>query len=84
MRSSVLPGEVFSVDTPVELFSGAWAQLPASYPPPRTNWDINPDGENFLFVSQPGATLGEGGGQPLVTLEIVVNWFEELQAIIDN
>jgi hypothetical protein len=84
MRAPILPGRTFSIDTPEELFLGAWTRVPAAFPPPRTNWDITPDGDSFLFVSQPGATLGEGGGEPVVTVEIVVNWFEELRSRIGN
>ena len=84
MRAPILPGRTLSTDTPEELFLGAWTRVPASFPPPRTNWDITPDGDSFLFVNQPGATLGDGSGEPVVTLEIVVNWFEELRSRIDN
>ena len=78
MRASVTPGEVFSVDTPQEIFEGPWVLDPGSFP--RTNWDVHPDGESFLFVSVPGAELTEGGlGPPVVRLELVVNWFEELR-----
>jgi Tol biopolymer transport system component len=84
MRATVRPGQPFSVDTPEEVISGAWSRVPPAFPPPRTNWDVAPDGDSFLFISQPGATSGEGGGPPVVTLEIVVNWFEELRSRIGN
>ena len=84
MRAPILPGRTLSTDTPEELFLGAWSRVASSFPPPRTNWDITPDGDSFLFVNQPGATLGDGSGEPVVTLEIVVNWFEELRSRIDN
>ena len=77
MRASITSGAVFSVDTPQEIFQGAWTQSPGTYP--RTNWDVRADDEPFLFVSQPGAQLTEGGGRPVIRLEVVVNWFEELR-----
>ncbi len=76
MRASITPGEVFAVEMPQEMFEGAWTHSPGIYP--RTNWDVRPDGESFLFVSQPGAELAEGGGPPVMRVEHVVNWFEEL------
>ena len=84
MRASVRSGQPFSVDTPEELFSGGWSRVPPAFPPPRTNWDVAPDGDSFLFISQPGATNDGGTGQPVVTLEVVVNWFEELRSRINN
>ena len=46
---------------------------------PRTNWDVNPVDGSFVFVSTPGAESGVEGGTPVVPLEVVVNWFEELK-----
>ncbi len=78
MRASITPGAVFAVDTPEEMFEGAWSHGQSGIYP-GTNWDVHPDGESYLFVSQPGAELTEGGGPPVMRLEHVVNWFEELK-----
>jgi len=46
---------------------------------------VHPDGELYLFVSQMGAGLTEeGGGPPVVRLELVTNWFEELRQRMAN
>ena len=83
MRASISPGAVFAVDTPEEMFEGGWTRDPGVYP--RTNWDVHPDRESYLFVSQPGAELTEeGGGPPVMRLEVVVNWFEELLGRLGN
>ena len=78
MKASVTPGAMFSVDTPEEMFEGAWTHSPGAYP--RTNWDVHPDGESFVFQSTGGAELSAGpSGPPVMRLEVVVNWFEELR-----
>ena len=83
MRVSITSGAVFSVDTPEEILRGSWVRSPGFYP--RTNWDVHPDDESFLFVSRPGAELTEGGGgPPIMRLELVVNWFEELRRRMGN
>lgn len=41
----------------------------------RRNYDISPDGERFIMVQIPAST---GPGQ----LEIVFNWFEELERLV--
>ncbi|MEC7386972.1 MAG: hypothetical protein VYD22_04645, partial [Gemmatimonadota bacterium] len=84
MRAVVRRGESFSVDASEEVVSGVWSRVPPAFPPPRTNWDISPDGDSFIFVSQPGATGNEGNGSPVISLEVVVNWFEELRSRIGN
>ena len=52
MRAPILPGRTLSTDTPEELFLGAWTRVPASFPPPRTNWDITPmRGQQTVFFA---------------------------------
>ena len=80
MRSSIAAGEMFSVDTAEEIFRDSWVLDPGIYP--RTNWDVHPDGESFLFVSAAGAELSDG--VPVMRLELVVNWFEELRQRVPN
>ncbi len=80
MRSSIAAGEMFSVDTAEEIFRDSWVLDPGIYP--RTNWDVHPDGESFLFVRAAGAELNDG--VPVMRLELVVNWFEELRERVGN
>ena len=83
MRASFAPGDVFSVNTPEEIFRGSWVLDPG--PTPRTNWDVHPDGESFVFQGAGGAELAAGaGGPPVVRLEVVTNWFEELRQRMGN
>jgi dipeptidyl aminopeptidase/acylaminoacyl peptidase len=79
MRASIGLADGFSVSSPQELFEDSWQRWRGSTLPPRTNWDVHPDGESFLFVATPGVEADEGTGAPLVRLELVVNWFEELR-----
>ena len=71
------------MNTPQEIFRGSWVLDPGPYP--QTNWDLHPDGESFLFASVPGAELtGGGGGSPVMRVELVTNWFEELRERMGN
>ncbi len=75
MRAFVSPGEEFAVDTPRELFEGPFA-LGAR----GTNWDVHPSDGSFLFVRLVGAAAMEiAGAAPVVRLEYVTDWFEELR-----
>jgi len=49
----------------------------------NTNWDVHPDGSSFVFVKGPGGA-GDDGGPPVIPIEIVTNWFEELRARLEN
>jgi len=46
-----------------------------------SNWDIHPDGENFVVVVTTGAGAS---GSALGEIHLVVNWFEELIARTDG
>ncbi len=46
---------------------------------PRTNWDVDPSGGGFLLVKGQRLTPGDEGLAPVMELELVVNWFEELK-----
>ena len=83
MRASIAAGAVVSVDTPEEIFPDSWVLDPGNSP--RTNWDVHPDGESFVFESAEGAgPAGGGTGAPVLRLEVVVNWFEELRERMGN
>ena len=50
-----------------------------------TNWDVHPDGRSFVFVPNSGADTGDTGpGPPVVPIEVVTNWFEELRQRMGN
>jgi len=80
MRASVTTG---GFGEPQMLFEGSWT--PASVGFPMTNWDVHPDGTSFVFVRDPEAEAGETEvGPPIVPLELVTNWFEELRQRMGN
>ena len=65
------------------LFEGNWATRPEGAP--VTNWDVHPDGTSFVFVRNPGGDTGAAdAGPPVITIEVVVNWFEELKERVGN
>ncbi len=81
MRAFVVPGEEFAVDTPQELFEGPFALGPGRW----TNWDVHPTDGSFLFVRLVGAAAMEiAGAAPVVRLEHITNWFEELHERMGN
>jgi hypothetical protein len=49
----------------------------------NTNWDVHPDGSSFVFVKGPGGA-GDDGGPPVIPIEIVTDWFEELRQRLGN
>ena len=55
---------------PVLLFEGPYAQDTRV-----TNYDVAPDGGGFIMIQQ------EAGGSR-AELEVVLNWFEELKALV--
>ena len=80
MRAPVTTG---GFGEPQMLFEGSWAI--ASTALPMTNWDVHPDGRSFVFVRNPVAEDGDvGSGPPIIRLEVVVNWFEELNERLGN
>ncbi len=42
------------------------------------NYDISPDGEQFIFVEHDSPTGVEGVAQ----ITVVLNWFDELQRLV--
>ena len=65
---------------PVLLFEGPYAQdesLTSSFETPLiTNYDVAPDGEGFIMIQQ------EERGGSRAELEVVLNWFEELERLV--
>jgi serine/threonine protein kinase/Tol biopolymer transport system component len=46
---------------------------------PGLGWDISPDGKRFLMVKRPAATGQTSGADGPRTINIVLNWLEELK-----
>ena len=78
MRATVTPGDEFRVGPAESLFEDHWLFNRSGIP--GVSWDVSPDGTRFVFVrSQDGESTGGGGGVPVIPIEMVVNWFEELR-----
>ena len=73
MVVAVTTGLTFSAETPAPLFAAPYP-LDRAGPGGTPNYDISPDGEQFIFVEQNSSTGGEGSTQ----IHVVLNWFEEL------
>ena len=68
---------VFTLDTPVVVFEGA-------YDPPshfRRSYDLHPDGQQFLMV-KPGGLTDSDTEEAIAELVLVQNWFEELTRLV--
>ena len=79
MRAPFTAGKSFSVGEPQELFEVDWESTET-----EPNWDVHPDGESFLFVSRSGGESRQELGPPVVPLELVANWFEELKRLVPH
>ena len=67
---------VFTPSTPEVVFEG-----PYSAPIPGIrDYDVSPDGQNFLMV-KPGGLAGSGTGET-TNLVVIQNWFEELKRLV--
>ena len=68
------PGPPLSVGSSEVLFD----HTPyTSFPGPTRNYDIAPDGQRFLMLSQPGTAL-ETGATLASQINVVLNWHQEL------
>jgi dipeptidyl aminopeptidase/acylaminoacyl peptidase len=76
MRASVGNGEIIERQA---LFSGAWISASWAGFAVMTNWDVHPDGTPFVFIRNPRMTAGSDF--PLVPIEVVADWFEELKRL---
>jgi serine/threonine-protein kinase len=81
MRALVTPGAELRVATPQMLFEGRWSSRSRSFM--SSNWDLHPDGDTFLMVTDPRAEV-PGSASSGVFLRLVVNWFEELKERVPN
>ena len=83
MRVTVIAGDEFGVGPAESLFEDRW--LLNTSPLPSVSWDVSPDGARFVFVrGQGGEMAGGDGGPPVIPIEMVVNWFEELRERVGN
>jgi serine/threonine-protein kinase len=73
----------FSVSAPKFLFEGVTytRQLGNGW---VVNWDIHPDGENFIMVAAAGVEGGSTTGSTIGEVRLVVNWFQELISRTDG
>jgi hypothetical protein len=60
------------VGAPQRLFETT-ARFPSV--PGGRSWDVDPSGERFLMIRAP-----EAAGQQTARIDVVVNWFEELES----
>ena len=72
MIVQVTTGETWSAETPVPLFAAPYMLDNAAGGGGNPNYDISPDGEQFIFVES-----GSSGVSPHIS--VVLNWFEELK-----
>ena len=70
----VTTGQTFSAEAPAPLFAAPYALDNAAGGAGNPNYDISPDGEQFLFVEQDSPTGVEGVAQ----ITVVLNWHKEL------
>ena len=76
MVVEVTTGQTFSAGAPAPLFAAPYALDNAAGGAGNPNYDISPDGAQFIVVEQDSPTGVEGVAQ----ITVVLNWFEELKA----
>ncbi len=73
---------VVEVDTGPELTLGnprTLTEVPATHVGgPLRGYDITPDGDRFIFATE---VESEPGAPPVRRLQVVLNWFEELNRL---
>ncbi|MBN1905211.1 MAG: serine/threonine-protein kinase [Deltaproteobacteria bacterium] len=67
----------FSLGTPKKLFKNIYTGI---YIGGATPWDIHPDGKRFLMIKPQGTDSSASKN----TINVVVNWFEELKQRVPN
>ena len=72
MVVEITTGQIFSAGVPAPLFAAAYAPDTAGGGAGNPNYDISPDGEQFIFVEQNSSI--EGSAQ----IHVVLNWTQEL------
>ena len=63
----------FTRNQPRTLFEGPFGDTV-----PVRSWDVDPDGQRFVMLSDPSQVEA----QPVTRINIVLNWFEELRRLV--
>jgi serine/threonine-protein kinase len=70
----------FRIGIPQQLFRGQyWYGVGGPGGQLGRAWDVDPSGERFLMITLPGGQPQAGGEQPRQQINVVLNWFEELE-----
>jgi Tol biopolymer transport system component len=77
MAVAVETKTTFSFETPKRLFQSNY--LDSRTPSFRTSWDLSPDGKHFLMIKIPGITSEVPTEATPHTINVVLNWLEELK-----
>ena len=80
VRAAVTVGETVSVGSLDVLFEAEWIADALG----RHDWDIHPNGQSFVAVKGPATEETEVDGVPIIPVQIVVNFFEELRQRMGN
>ena len=80
VRAAVTVGETLSVDSLDVLFQAEWIADALG----RHDWDIHPDGHSFVAVKGPATEETEVDGVPIIPVQMVVNFFQELRQRMGN
>ena len=80
VRAAVTVGETLSVGWLDVLFEAEWIADALG----RHDWDVHPNGQSFVAVKGPASEETEVDGVPIIPVQIVVNFFEELKQRVPN
>ena len=73
---SIRTQPVFTFGNPVPLAIKGFAQSVCC----RRDYDITPDGKQFIVILPPGAATNEA--PQTLQIQVVLNWFEELKRLV--
>ena len=76
MAVSITTDPGFVAGIPDVLFQGEYV---GAYPDNGTPWDVHPDGDRFLMIKPPGTVDVKTEAGPPSSINIVLNWSEELK-----
>ncbi len=80
IRAAVTVDKTLSVGSLNVLFEAEWMADALG----RHDWDIHPNGESFVAVMGPTTEETEVDGVPIIPVQIIVNFFEELKRLVPN
>ena len=55
--------------------------IPVAAPFGETNYDLTPDGKQFVVVTRAVSPSGDADRSPAQQMEFVLNWFDELRRL---